>query len=342
MHGQPQIQWAPGMRVGGRYVIRRILGQGGMGVVAIADDLLLRKPVALKALLPHLTSRAQSVELFFKEVAVAHAVTHPNIIRTYDLGEDHGIFFFTMEYLQGEALDDRLKRMGGKLPVQEVRELTLIICDALDAAHQAGVVHRDLKPSNIMLVNEPRQLVLLDFGISGFTGTSMEETAESPFTPRDSWVATSAGLGTPVYMPPEQWQKQPCGPPSDIYSLGVILFQALTGRAPFTGDNFMAFFNAHLHEPPPRLRDIDPKLPKDFDEAIAKCLVKDPSQRMQSAWQLAEALRPKRRFRRTLEVVVRALIIGLLLALIGYGVFRFAKGSLIVEMRPGLDSSLTV
>jgi len=331
------LSWQVGQRVSGRYAIRRILGQGGMGVVAIAFDRLLRKEVALKAILPALTSSQESLSLFFKEVAIAHSVTHPNIIRTHDLGEDDGVYFFSMEYLEGESLAQRLTAAGGSLSPEEGRSIGRLICQALEAAHSAGVVHRDLKPSNIMLVKPPRHLVVLDFGISGFTDRHVRQEFPKGSERLDTgWAVTSLGMGTPLYMPPEQWQRQPCGPAADLYSLAALLFHCLTGRPPFKEQSLAAYRSAHLEQTPPRLREIDPRFPADLDEVIAVCLRKNPDERLQSAREFSESITTRRTWSRIVEFAARGVTTALVLAGIGWGIYRLGAGTILEEMKPNL------
>lgn len=350
------IGWSPGKVISGRYRIKRLIGAGGMGVVAVADDLLLRKPVAMKALLPEVSANPDYVERFQKEVALAHSVTHPNIARTYDLGEDDGVHFFTMEYLRGQPLDKRLES-GERLPANQVRELGIRMLMALQSAHEAGVIHRDLKPANLMLVDDDRQVVVLDFGISGVVhnGDAPDDQEEEPTTEsalasqvlapgyvskamkQADWAVTSAGMGSPPYMSPEQWTKKPSGPTSDLYSIGAILFQCLTGRPVFSGDSLFYYMSAHLQEEPVRCRSLVPEVPAYLDNAIAKSLSKVPNDRFQSAREMAGAITPRIGLPHWVGAAMRAAVLGVVFALLGWAVVVFQESVIIHEMRPAVQ-----
>ena len=336
-------RWRPGSRVAGRYVIIRRLGSGGMGVVAVAEDAFLRKRVAIKALRPDITDPT-NIERFRKEVALAHTVTHPNVVRIYDLGEEMGVHFFSMELLEGMPLQDFLRRQK-VMPVPEVRKLALKICAALEAAHEAKVVHRDLKPSNIMVTRDDREIVVLDFGISAALDEPEADLPKPPRTIRTGegqksdggdWDVTSLGMGTPKYMSPEQWSRERCGPSSDIYSVGAILFRCLTGRAPFEKDIAEDYAEAHISEEAPRLRSVNPELPRDLDGIVERCLRKRPEDRFQSAAELSKALTRIGAPTRALRAIVRAVVVGLVLAGLGLGVTTIAEKAIIVEMRPAV------
>lgn len=344
---------APGRVVAGRYRISRVLGLGGMGLVTVADDLLLRKPVAMKVLLPEVSSKPEYIERFQREVALAHSVTHPNIARTFDLGASDGLHFFTMEFLEGKPFDEHLSEVG-RLTSQETRQLALVLLDALEAAHNAGIVHRDLKPANLMLVKDARRLVIMDFGISGVVGTAdgaievpeePSETAEDrlaeallpPGHQEADWSVTSAGMGSPPFMPPEQWMKEKAGPASDLYSLGCILYQCVTGKMPFKGTSLYYYLNAHLNEMPTGPRLLDASVPADLDAAIMRCLQKDPAARYQSAREMADALRPSTAFSRWAAYAAKGLVTGLVLALFGWALVTYQEAVLVKEMRPAVS-----
>ena len=314
-----------------------------MGVVAVAEDAFLRKRVAIKALRPDITDPT-NIERFRKEVALAHTVTHPNVVRIYDLGEDEGVHFFSMELLEGMPLQEYLRRQK-IMPPAEVRKLILKICAALEAAHEAKVVHRDLKPSNIMVTKDDREIVVMDFGISAALDEPAGDPAAAPRTVRmgsggtgdgREWDVTSLGMGTPKYMSPEQWQRETCGPTSDIYSAGAILFRCLTGRAPFEKEATEDYATAHISEEAPRTRTINPELPRDLDNLIEKCLRKRPEDRFQSAAELARALTGVGTKTRLFRYVLRACAIGLVLAGLGLGLTLAAQRAIIVEMRPAV------
>ncbi|MBN1946812.1 MAG: serine/threonine protein kinase [Bradymonadales bacterium] len=330
------VDWRPGEVIAGRYQILRKLGSGGMGIVAQADDLFLRKPVAIKALRPDVAADPIHVERFRKEVALAHTVTHPNIARTYDLGEFNGIHYFSMEYLEGTPLNQRLMDQK-RLTLREVRELVIPICHALEAAHRAKIIHRDLKPSNLMLVDDPRRVVIMDFGISGVLGAhEHHEQLARDMPALTDWEVTSVGMGTPQYMSPEQWLGEPCGPQSDVYSMGCILFQCLTGRPPFRGNDKTYYFNAHVTEPAPRLRSIDPSLPKRVDAVIARCLEKEPADRYPNCRELSEAIAGRGSLISWLRFGLWAVLLALLLAGLAWGTIDMAEEAIKTEMKPAV------
>ncbi|MBI4615841.1 MAG: serine/threonine protein kinase [Planctomycetes bacterium] len=331
----PEVDWEPGTLVAGRYRIQRLLGSGGMGLVFLGQDLFLGKEVAVKALRPSLAADEGNIDRFRTEVALAHTVTHPNIVRIFDLGEFDGILYFSMEYLEGISLKQHL-REAGKLAQREVREIALAICRALSAAHRAHVVHRDLKPSNIMLVEDGRKVVVMDFGISSHFHEEGGPSSDSEVSgeKKDS-EGTSLLMGTPKYMSPEQWQNKPCTPASDLYSLGAILFQCLAGRPPFkSGEGSVAV--AHLKRDPPRLRTLDPAIPRSLDAAIARCLQKDPADRCRSAGELAQAIGPRKALSVWARFAFRALTTLAIMAGLGWGLVEIAKKAIIVEMGPAV------
>jgi hypothetical protein len=343
----PELDWAPGMLIAGRYRLERSLGSGGAGLVVVAEDLLLRRKVAVKALRPEVAKDPENVDRFRKEVAICHGITHPNIVRTYDLGVDRGIHYFSMEYIDGRPLDALLEEKG-KLRPGEVRELGLRILRALEVAHRAKVVHRDLKPSNIMLVDDERKCIVMDFGISGLVnemnprpevpdkeiGPVLQRMAAAGTHAAARFDVTSAGFGTPKFMSPEQWLGRPVGASSDIYTMGCILFLLLTGRGPFEATEDVVYASLHIGEPPPRLRDVDASLPRDLDAAVARCLEKDPSKRFQSAAELAEAIAPRKTGKAIVRFALRAAGLALALALLAGGVISISHRALIREMRP--------
>lgn len=334
------INWRPGRIVAGRYIVRRIIGAGGMGIVALADDVLLRKKVAVKALRPAVARQRKHVERFRKEVALAHSITHPNIARTYDLGEDHDIHYFSMEFIDGTPLSQSLNEKKTLSPHQ-VRDIGVAVCRALEAAHAANVVHRDMKPSNIMLVPDARTAIVMDFGISGVVQEARDvsldtDDGDEPHTLYD-WDVTSIGMGTPKYMSPEQWLGKPVGPPSDVYALGAILFQCLVGKAPFQAKDDDGFAQAHVYEEAPRVRSLIPKAPRDLDRTIARCLEKHPDNRFQSAAELRLALSRQGRWPRVVQLLLRVGLIGVVIAALGWGSLRVAESAIIHEMRPAVE-----
>jgi hypothetical protein len=262
----------------GRYRIVRVLGRGGMGTVYLAHDTQLDRPVALKV--PRFADRADPplLQRFYREARIAATFTHPSLCPVYDVGEIDGVHFLTMPYLSGESLSAWLRREG-PLPEQTAAAFVAQVARALEVAHRAGVIHRDLKPANVM-VTERREPVVMDFGLarSGLAGDVR-------------MTASGVILGTPAYMPPEQvgGDAASVGPGCDIYSLGVMLYEMLTGRLPFQGapHELLRQVLTRDPEPPSRHRPrLDPRL-----EAIClKALAKEPAARFASMAAFAEAL----------------------------------------------------
>ena len=206
-------QLIPGKRIANRYRIVSILGRGGMGEVYRADDMKLNETVALKILPPNLSHKSKLLELFINEVRLARKVSHPYVCRVFDIGEYEDMHFLTMELIDGEDLKSLLARVG-RLPVNQVLQLTHQICFGLDAAHQNGILHRDLKPANVMIDGNGCARVT-DFGLAKLSSDS--ETSK-------------AAIGTPAYMAPEQFHENETSERSDIYSLGLIIYEMITGK----------------------------------------------------------------------------------------------------------------
>ncbi len=312
------------------------LGEGGMGAVWLCEDMLLRRKVALKTLFADRHSiTEEDLERFRREVAIAHAINHPGVARTYDLGEAGGVHYLTMEFLEGETLVDRLKR-GEPLTSDQLREIAVPLCKGLRAAHRAGVVHRDLKPANIMLVKDHRRAVIMDFGIA----TAVDETQTSPDEPMQPvanvpWEVTSAGRGTPTYMAPEQWLGQRGDARTDIYALGIILYVCLTKKVPFKASTAQELGDLHQNAPPPKVESLAPGVDPDLAKLIAQCLAKRPEDRPRSMDEVVERLtRGQRRKQLTFQLLAAAAASAVLLSLVGMGLWAIAHGAVIREMRP--------
>ncbi|HVI02275.1 MAG TPA: serine/threonine-protein kinase, partial [Enhygromyxa sp.] len=256
-----------------RYQIEKLLGRGGMGSVYRVHDREVGETVALK-LLDATVATPESIERFRREVRLARRVTHRNAARTYDLGEHHGWRFLTMEFVDGESLRTHVNRK----PPNPARAVGFArqIADGLAAAHAAGVVHRDLKPANVLLERSGR-VVITDFGIARGLQSS------------DATLQTGGLLGTPAYMAPEQIMGEDIGAPADLYALGLILFEMLTGRLPFVGDSPMAIALARLHQSLP-VFESEPGIPGRLAPILARCLAREQSQRISSAAELGELL----------------------------------------------------
>lgn len=266
-------RFAPGTLLAGRYRIASPLGRGGMGEVYRAEDLKLQQDVALKFLPESLSSDPERLARFHNEVRIAREITHPNVCRVHDIVEWNGLHFISMEYVDGEDLASLLRRIG-RLPADKGVELAQQLCGGLAAAHERGVVHRDLKPANLMLDGRGR-LRITDFGLAGIAA---------------EMTGADASSGTPAYMAPEQAAGREVSVRSDVYALGLVLYEMFTGRPAFRGDTRAQLLRAQLEETPSapsnQLPDIDPAL----ERVILRCLEKDPRQRPASASAVAAAL----------------------------------------------------
>jgi eukaryotic-like serine/threonine-protein kinase len=259
----------------GRYRLVRRIGGGGMGEVWEADDTVLGRRVALKVLVQELADDARATKRFVREARATARLTHPNVTRVYDFGRDGGLPYLVMELLEGDTLADRLA--GGPLPPAEAARIGAAVADALDAAHGRGIIHRDVKPSNVLLT-PAGQVKVMDFGIAA----AADETHST----------TGSGLyGTAAYISPERAAGQPATPAADIYSLGAVLYELLTGRPPFIGDSPVLVVRAHLHERPRPVRELAPLVPPRLADACELALAKDPTHRPSSAAALAIRLR---------------------------------------------------
>ncbi|HWN81248.1 MAG TPA: protein kinase, partial [Candidatus Udaeobacter sp.] len=273
-------RFAAGESVAGRYLIRQLLGRGGMGEVYEAWDEELSIAVALKTL--HIQAGNEALRRLKREGLLARSVSHPNVCRVYDLGT-HGegkaaAWFLTMELLRGDTLEERLR--AGTFSRAVALPLAQQMAAGLGAAHQAGVVHRDFKPGNVMLAtgDAGEQAVITDFGIAGASEAATEADRERQ------------RFGTPAYMAPEQLRGEPAGPEADIYALGVVLYEMVTGRLPFTGDSAAELAKRQLEEDVPSPRSIVPELDEIWESVILRCLDRDPRRRFGFADDVAIAL----------------------------------------------------
>jgi eukaryotic-like serine/threonine-protein kinase len=275
------------------YRILTKLGQGGMGVVYAAEDTRLGREVALK-FLPENARDQQGRERLQREARAASALNHPNICTIYDVGEHEGEYFFAMELLRGETLQQRLWR--GPLPLEMALELGTQLSEALQAAHSRGILHRDLKPSNIFLT-EHGQAKLLDFGLA----RSLRPVRVMGASDRTASMAnanlTSPGtaLGTVAYMSPEQARGEELDARSDLFSLGAVLYETVTGQGPFTGTSTAVIFDAILNRDPSPVSQVNPKLPAELERILHKLLEKDRELRYQSAAELRSDLKRLKR-----------------------------------------------
>jgi serine/threonine-protein kinase len=259
-----------------QYVLERELGRGGMGVVFLARDLKLDRLVAIKALPLHLADDERVRERFLREASTAARLSHPNIVPVHRADEIEGRVFFVMGFVDGESLAQRVAERG-PLPPADVVEILRHVCAALHEAHRLGIVHRDVKPENILLDRRTGRAMVTDFGIA-----RLAEAA--PLT------ATGLLLGTVQYMSPEHVVGEAVDARSDVYSVGVVAFYALTVRFPFQSESASAVLVAHVTKTPPKIRDVAPSVPAPLAEIVDRCLAKEPGQRFQSAGELEQAL----------------------------------------------------
>jgi tRNA A-37 threonylcarbamoyl transferase component Bud32 len=258
----------------GRYQVEDELGRGGMATVYRARDPIAERDVAIKVLPPEMMHDPQFKVRFEREAKVIARLEHPAIVPVYDFGEDQGLPYFVMRYMTGGSLSDRLK--DGPLTIAEASHLFARLAPALDSAHAKGIIHRDLKPGNI-LFDEYGEPYISDFGIAKITESA-------------SGMTGSGIVGTPAYMSPEQAQGGEVDSRSDIYGLGVILFEALTGHQPYSGDTPMSVVVKHITDPVPHILDVRSDLPLGIEKIIGKALAKDKNERFATCQALADAL----------------------------------------------------
>ncbi|HEV2448090.1 MAG TPA: serine/threonine-protein kinase, partial [Candidatus Sulfopaludibacter sp.] len=280
-----------GDRVAGRYEVRGLLGAGGMGEVYEVWDREMRMAVALKVLPPQLALRAEMVERFLKEVYLAREVAHPGVCKTYDLGRSGAgeapLFFLTMELIDGDTLAERLAR--GPIPTAEGELILAEAAGAVAAAHALNVIHRDLKPGNVMLRRRPlpsgHRVVIMDFGLAkGDVPDSLEQN-----------TAAHQQAGTPQYMAPEQLANETVTKATDVYALGLIAYEVLTGRRPLDRDPPLAALIKRAKSAPPEPRSVVRSISPRWNAAVARCLVPDPRARFADAGELLRALESGRK-----------------------------------------------
>jgi eukaryotic-like serine/threonine-protein kinase len=269
----------PGQRFAGRYDVRHMIGAGGSGVVFLVTDVERREPVALKVLRPDLLQQdASAIGRLAREVEIARRLEHPNIVRVHALGESEGLHYITMEYAEGSTLR-HLIDVGGTLPVPVVLSLAKQLCRALEHAHERGVIHRDVKPHNLVVTLDGT-LKVMDFGTA--------RLAEAPRGLTESGVL----FGTPAYMAPESLRGATVDARADVYAVGVVLYESLVGRTPFTaGAGSPLVVLTHVLESAP----VDPStlnaaIPRALADVVLDALSKDPARRPPSARALAERL----------------------------------------------------
>ena len=267
-------QLPPGSTFAG-YRIESVAGKGGMGVVYRATDLALERSVALKVITPELADDPDFRRRFTTESKVAASLDHPNVISIFQAGEHEGVMFLVMRYVEGHDLRSLIAEQG-PIPPERAARIAVQIAAALDAAHEAGLVHRDVKPANV-LVTPGGHVYLTDFGLT-------KRVARGEDTTR-----TGTLLGTLNYVAPEQIRGGEIGPHTDVYALGAVLFQLLTGGVPFPLDTEEGKLWAHLSEPPPLASSVCEAVPEAFDDVVRRAMSKRPEDRFPSAGELGTA-----------------------------------------------------
>jgi beta-lactam-binding protein with PASTA domain len=265
---------ADGRLIAGRYRVVRRLGGGGMAEVFLARDTTLDRLVAVKVLRERFADDQEFVARFHREARAAAALNHPNVVAIHDRGGSAGSSYIVMEYVPGETLKERIRREG-RLSPAAARTVECDLLDALQAAHDRGIVHRDVTAQNVLLTGDGRVKVA-DFGIAHFGSSAL--------------TSTGVVMGTSRYLSPEQARGEPTDKRSDVYSAGVVLFEMLTGRLPFEGDNDLAIALRHASEPAPAPSSLEPGLSPQLDETVGRALRKDPGERFQTAHEFTAAL----------------------------------------------------
>ncbi len=260
-----------------RYRVVRHVARGGMAEVYLAHDELLDRPVAVKVLFPELAEDGSFVERFRREARAAAGLNHPNIVSVFDFGEDDGSYYIVMEYVDGTTLRDVI-RSGGPLEPARAAEVGADVAAALSVAHQHGIIHRDVKPGNVLISSATDAVKVADFGIA------------RAGDPRESLTMTGAVMGTATYLSPEQAQGHPIDHRADIYALGIVLYEMLAGRPPFSGDTPMAIAYKHLSESPVPPSTHNSAVPAALDRVVLRAMDKDPDARYASANELRAAL----------------------------------------------------
>lgn len=265
----------PGTLLGGRYEIIAMLGLGGMGAVYKAYDRDIEREIALKVIRPDLASNPELLQRFKQELLLARQIAHKNVVRIFDVRESGGIKFITMEYIDGRDLRSLLAEHG-KLPAAEALDIIQQACAGLAAAHEEGVIHRDLKPGNIMRDRNGR-VVVMDFGLA--------RTVDG-----GGMTQTGAMLGTMEYMSPEQAKAEPLDERSDLFTIGLILYELITGRTPYAAESAIASLLKRTQERAVSMSDVDASIPRSISAVVAKCLETDPKNRYQSVNELLAAI----------------------------------------------------
>lgn len=264
-----------GQKINDRYEIIKSIGEGGMANVYLGYDEILDRNVAIKVLRGDLSNDEKFVRRFQREALSASSLSHPNIVEMYDVGEDNGLYYIIMEYVDGKTLKQLLKRRGN-LTLSEAIDIMLQLTDGMAHAHDAYIVHRDLKPQNIM-IQDDGQIKITDFGIAmALNSTQLTQT--------------NSVMGSVHYLPPEQASGKGSTTKSDIYSMGIIFYELLTGRLPFKGENAVEIALKHMRDPLPNLREDNPNIPQSIENIILRATAKNPKNRYDDAKSMHEDL----------------------------------------------------
>ncbi|HPE14734.1 MAG TPA: Stk1 family PASTA domain-containing Ser/Thr kinase [Bacilli bacterium] len=264
-----------GQKINDRYEILKNIGEGGMANVYLAQDAILDRLVAIKVLRGDLANDEKFVRRFQREALAASSLSHPNIVEMYDVGEDDGNYYIVMEFVEGKTLKQLIKKRD-HLTIEEVVDIMLQITDAMATAHDALIIHRDLKPQNIM-IKEDGGIKITDFGIAmALNSTQLTQT--------------NSVMGSVHYLPPEQASGKGATLKSDIYSLGIMMYELVTGRLPFKGENAVEIALKHLKDELPSVKEIDPNVPQSIDNIIRKAAAKNPKNRYNNAREMYEDL----------------------------------------------------
>src|ERR1700752_1096069 len=268
------------LALGAKYEVKRLVGSGGFAEVYEVWDKDLERRLAVKVLRPDVAWTSGMIERFQRETRAAAKLEHPNILPIHFVGGGEGLVYYAMPFVDGMSLGELLKR-SGTLPHERALAIIIPILDALDHAHKAGLIHRDIKPDNIMLDVARGRPLLVDFGIA----RRLDSEAGAGLT------QTGLVIGTPHYMSPEQAPGSPnLGPAPDLYSLGCVLFQMVTGSPPFDGESSQQVVGKHIAEPPPAAHAVNPAVPRELSDVIMRCLAKQPKDRYRSAAEVIAAL----------------------------------------------------